>query len=358
MAPRKLKALSILAFVVVVIVAVVTIPAVVFTNQKRERDASSVATSDTSKSADVSLPATGTSNSGAVNDKATAATPADGVPEEPQPEEDQAVEEEDADIGDVGNGNGGSPSSSGLVSGQVYSMTAPGSGIEYYYCFAPSFNDADSAGGEDPESNIRNHHVVLLHGASFDRTVWTSDRTGILEQFCQVPGIRVSALDLPVSTDYDGLRAVLQELPSSDDNGDAESAVEPVVLVTPSASGWSMVSAMTVADDKQSEVWRTIPQYVEAWVPVAPVSLSRATDEQISGSVFSGNGEGGNGVPVLALYGNEDTSGGRISERLGRVGFESDGTVKVVELEGGHPVYLRSPVEFVLEILDFIGVEA
>jgi len=174
-------------------------------------------------------------------------------------------------------------------------------------------------------------HIVLLHGASFDKSIWVS--TGILEDFCSSGGVSVTALDLPVSAGNEPLRGVLDDL-----YGDASlQATKPVVLVTPSASGYSMVDWMINGDITQ------IPEYIQTWIPVAPVSLPSASDEQITAAFSS--------TPVLAIYGDGDTSGGRLSERLGSV---VDATV--VELVGGHPAYRDSPVEFVDVILNFIGL--
>lgn len=168
------------------------------------------------------------------------------------------------------------------------------------------------------------------------------ERTGILEQFCNAPGLRVSALDLPVSTNYQGLKTVIDDVAAQQRQ---EQSLKPVVLVTPSASGYAIVSWMLASDGP--EEWSDMPNYIEAWVPVAPVALSMASDEQIAGSV----GVGSSGmIPVLAIYGDEDSGGGRLSERLGRVAGAT-----VVELAGGHPVYLRSENDFVQNILNFIG---
>lgn len=239
------------------------------------------------------------------------------------------------------------------VAGRTYDLTTPSpTSIGYYHCFNNNNNN-----------NGHNHqHVFLLHGSAFDREIWMSDQTGIFEKFCAEPGVSVSSLDLPVSTGFDGLKRVVddvaEQVGGGRGDGSSKTAMlkKPVVLVTPSASGWSVVSAMLDQND-----WSAIPDYIEAWVPVAPVSLSRASDEQIAGSIFGTTGN--DSVPVLAVYGNEDTGGGRISQRLGRVGEEvaaaaEDSTnvqVKVVEIEGGHPAYRRSPDIFVREILDFLS---
>ena len=225
------------------------------------------------------------------------------------------------------------PTAPPVPAGQVQSFTSAG-GIDYYHCV-----------GDEPDATTttKTHHIFLLHGASFDRDVWLDD-TEILRNFCKVPGLRVSALDLPVSANYQTLQTVIDDVAAQQQASTSNIiATKPVVLVTPSASGYSMVSWM-LTDNVNGE-WMDVPNYIETWVPVAPVALSSASDDQIVGTVGSNNA-----VPVLAIYGDGDSSGGRLSERLGSVVGAT-----VVELSGGHPVYLQSEDEFVQNILDFIG---
>ena len=226
------------------------------------------------------------------------------------------------------------PTAPPVPAGQVQSFTSAG-GIDYYHCV-----------GDEPDATTtttNTHHIFLLHGASFDRDVWLDD-TEILRNFCKAPRLRVSALDLPVSANYQTLQTVIDDVAAQQQASSSTIiATKPVVLVTPSASGYSMVSWM-LTDNVNGE-WMDVPNYIETWVPVAPVALSSASDDQIVGTVGSNND-----VPVLAIYGDEDSSGGRLSERLGSVVGAT-----VVELSGGHPVYLQSEDEFVQNILDFIG---
>jgi len=191
-------------------------------------------------------------------------------------------------------------------------------GVAYYHCAA-----ADSL---PPDQQ---HHIVLLHGAAFTKEIWID--TGILEQFCAVPQVSATALDLSVSSGNAALRSVLDALVAVED------APKPVVLVTPSASGYTVVDWLVNGDTS------LIPSYLSAWIPVAVGTLPQATDEELVAGLGS--------LPVLAIYGDGDTTGGRLSLRLERVVGAT-----VVELEGGHPVYRDSPDDFVQEILLFLDV--
>jgi hypothetical protein len=109
-----------------------------------------------------------------------------------------------------------------------------------------------------------------------------------------------------------------------------------VVLVTPSAGGSSVVDWLINGDAT------VLRQHVDVWVPVAVGSLSTASDNQVMSIVP---------MSILAIYGDGDVSGGRTSQRLGRLA-----DAEVVELVGGHPVYRDSPDEFVATILDFLNL--
>ena len=112
-----------------------------------------------------------------------------------------------------------------------------------------------------------------------------------------------------------------------------------VTLVTPSASGWTIVDWLLRGHAD------SIPDYMTTWVPVAVGRLSSTyiTSEQIQAMAGL--------INVLAIYGDRDTAGGRLSDKLGILIGAS-----VVELPGGHPVYLESPDDFVANILEFIGI--
>ena len=188
-------------------------------------------------------------------------------------------------------------------------------GVAYYHCAA-----ADSI------PSAQQHHIVLGHGAAFDKEIWIT--TGILEQFCAVPQVSATALDLSTGSGNAALRSVLDALLE---------VPKPVVLVTPSASGYTVVDWLVNGDPSE------IPAYLSVWVPVAVGTLPQATDEEIVAGFAN--------IPVLAIYGDGDMTGGRLSLRLERVVGAT-----AVELEGGHPVYRDSPDEFVQEILLFLDV--
>jgi len=235
-------------------------------------------------------------------------------------------------------GGGGSDAWPAWDAGRVYDFTTE-SGVDFNYCTSME-NGRDKA----------NHHIFLLHGASFSKKIWSADRTGILDDFCSSPGIRVSALNLPVSANFTELQVAIEEVETVTRTWPGDK-IQPVVLVTPSASGWSMVSAMV--SDNVGGLWKKVPKFIDVWVPVATGSLERATDKQIAGAVFE------NDIPVLAIYGRNDTEGKQLSRRLGMVGQEFNGTAKVLELErGGHSIYIQRPLAFVREIIDFIIVNS
>ena len=175
------------------------------------------------------------------------------------------------------------------------------------------------------------HHLVLLHGGAYSKEDWKD--VGILDQFCATPQVSVTALDLSISADSETLKSLLNSLDASVDL----ELSKPVVLVTPSASGKTIVD--WIMNGNASE----IPDYIETWVPIATGSLVLASDAQIESLIP---------LPVLAFNGDQDTAGGKYSQRLATlIG------AKAVELKGGHPVYLQSPDEFVQEILVFLGIQ-
>jgi hypothetical protein len=148
------------------------------------------------------------------------------------------------------------------------------------------------------------------------------------------PHTNVLALDLSTSADSIQLRSILDTLHDSN-----VLTLPRVTLVTPSASGWTMVDWLLRG---QAD---SIPDYMTTWVPVAVGRLASTyiSNEQIQAMAGL--------THVLAIYGDRDTAGGRLSDKLGTFIGAS-----VVELPGGHPVYLESPNDFVANILEFIGI--
>jgi len=113
----------------------------------------------------------------------------------------------------------------------------------------------------------------------------------------------------------------------------------PVVMITPSASGWVMADWMTGGASLDD-----LLNFVEVWIPIATPSLSRASHDQVRvfGEVMK---------RILAVYGNEDEGGMRLSQRLERFA-----NATVMELPGGHPVYLQVPKQFVEVVNNYLGV--
>lgn len=194
--------------------------------------------------------------------------------------------------------------------------------IEYYHC------------GPHPDESTS--ELILLHGAAFTKEDWKT--SGILEKLCDLNNdeeggdLTITALDLPVSATGNDLEAVYDKLV---DNGILSG--RPVVVVTPSASGKAVV---TLASDEQK-----MGKILKGWIPVAPPAVDQAGDEMFR--AFNKLS-----IPVLAVYGDQDSMGKKITEKLVKLT-----NAKNVELEGRHPVYLDSPEAFVQEVLQFLEKE-
>ena len=179
--------------------------------------------------------------------------------------------------------------------------------------------------------------LLLLHGARFTKEDWKS--SGIMKSLCKDskkrPGLSVTALDLSVSANGAALLSVFDALVR-----EKVLSGDPVVIVTPSASGKAMLTLGEVNDVKSES--RSIGDVVAMWVPVACGGILKANEEALA--VFAK-------IPVLAIYGSDDpVAGGQSSQRL----VDLVGAAKV-ELKGGHPVYLDSPKEFVELLFDHMG---
>ena len=142
-------------------------------------------------------------------------------------------------------------------------------------------------------------------------------------------------MDLPVSAGHTELTSLLQAMQGEQ----LISSTHPIALVTPSASGRTMIDWMMQGNVEE------IPKFVDKWIPVATVGLSKAMDEQVKSLTTV------DGLSILAIYGNRDKAGKVVSERL-----KSLAKAKLVELEGGHPCYIDSPDAFVQTVLEFLGM--
>ena len=186
--------------------------------------------------------------------------------------------------------------------------------IPYYHC---------TGTGSDGEGLS----LVLLHGAKFTKEDWKT--SGILEDFCKREAqktIDFFAVDLSVQADYKDLMNFLDSVPDIS---------KPVSLVTPSASGKTMVSWVA-----STTVHETLPRYIRQWIPVAAVAVNLAPDDDLR--KFSD-------IPILAVYGDADKSGKASSEKL-----QSLAGAQILEQVGRHPCYLDSPKEFVVEVSKFV----
>ena len=200
----------------------------------------------------------------------------------------------------------------GGISGKI--STKEAEGISYYHCAGMGSGDELS--------------LVLLHGAKFTKEDWKTP-SGILEDLCKRETqrkINVFAVDLPVQADHKDLMKFLDSVADIS---------KPVSLVTPSASGKTMVtwSASTTVQE-------TLPRYIKQWIPVAAIAVNRAPDDDIRKL---------GGLSILAIYGNRDIPGKESSERL-----KSLAGARILEQVGGHPCYLDSPKEFVSELVNFL----
>jgi len=190
--------------------------------------------------------------------------------------------------------------------------------VAYYHC------------GSSEASAV---HLVLLHGASFSKENWK--RSGILESLCENHSdlLSVTAMDLSVRSSHEDLKATFHAMKEEPLNINF-----PVALVTPSASGKAIVDWMKNGNIQE------LPEFVHEWIPVACHSVASATDPQLSELAALEN------FGVFAIYGNKDSSGKKISQKLGTFG------AKVLELEGGHSVYLDSPTEFYKAVVEDLQV--
>ena len=107
----------------------------------------------------------------------------------------------------------------------------------------------------------------------------------------------------------------------------------PVNIITPSASGNTIVDWLS--DTAELE------QYVHKWIPVASPAIAQADKDKLN--------EIGKSLPILAIHGDQDKAGGRLSNILGTYSH-----AKVVEIPGKHPCYLDSPDLFVKEVRAFL----
>ena len=185
-------------------------------------------------------------------------------------------------------------------------------------------------------TSIRQHSLVLLHGSKFTKEDWiqnssSSTSKNIISLFHQqFPySISITAVDLPVKADHNQLVSLLEAMQ------DKGLISLPVSIVTPSASGFSIVDWI-MNDDH--DVTNKLPTYIHTWIPVASGSVLRFTNEQLTKIDLLED------FHIFAINGNLDKMGKKVTKKLVK---HTSTITKSIELKGGHPVYLDSPNEFV-----------
>ena len=185
-------------------------------------------------------------------------------------------------------------------------------------------------------TSIQQHSLVLLHGSKFTKEDWiqnssSSTSKNIISLFHQqFPySISITAVDLPVKADYNQLVSLLEAMQ------DKGLISLPVSIVTPSASGFSIVD--WIMNDDQ-DVTNKLPTYIHTWIPVASGSVLRFTNEQLTRIDLLED------FNIFAINGSLDKMGKKVTKKLGK---HASTITKSIELKGGHPVYLDSPKEFV-----------
>lgn len=189
--------------------------------------------------------------------------------------------------------------------------------VAYFHCFG--------------NTTGQRKDLLLLHGASFTKEIWKDK--GLMDMFCAKDDISVTALDLSIYAKHDELQEVMDALVSDGIIGSL-----PIDgIVTPSASGATLVDWIFNGDVS------TLKDEILVWIPVAPPSVESYTQDQFTDKIGDWK--------VLAIYGDRDKMGKKVSEILGNATSDS----KVVELSGGHPVYLWSQDEFVKTVVDYVS---
>jgi hypothetical protein len=188
-------------------------------------------------------------------------------------------------------------------------------------------------------SDSTDFEIILLHGAKYSKDDWVT--SGILNDLCLQGGkhISVTAVDLSVRADGDGFRDAFDALVQS-----GVLCGKPVVVVSPSASGKAMVS-LAVHASGRGDI-SDLKHMIRAWIPVASPSVLALKDSSVLGSYSKA------AVPILAIHGDQDGMGRKVSSTLVR-----EANAKSLELKGGHAVYLDSPRDFVRVILSFINAD-
>ena len=213
--------------------------------------------------------------------------------------------------------------------------------LSYYHCGPlPSSSSAARSDKSSVDDDSNMSELVLLHGAAFTKEEWKT--SNIIQMLCEINNeedegdLSILALDLPVTANgiqlglaYDSL--VMAKVLTG----------HPVTIVTPSASGKSVLSLGEMKSSGSNEL---LTRIIKAWIPIASFGILTASESTLVQYKIDN-------IPILSIHGNKDEAGKKVTERLKDV-CNAHG----IELDGRHPVYLDSPEEFVQEVMQFLDV--
>ena len=190
-------------------------------------------------------------------------------------------------------------------------------------------------------SSSQPKELLMLHGMKFTKDTWV--QSSILPTLCHLdPHLSVIAADLPATADGKALEGLFRGLVKEN-----IFSGKPVVIVSPSASGKSVLGLleMSLPATERNEKDAVASQILRGWIPVACGSIQKSSDDILNRiNHFQ--------IPVLAIYGNLDKTGKIVSEKLDMIGKSN---VEVVEMHGGHPVYLDDTAKFISFVVLFVN---
>jgi hypothetical protein len=213
--------------------------------------------------------------------------------------------------------------------------------LSYYHC-GPTITSSSLS-----SSSSKDIEILLLHGAAFTKANYME--SNILQNLCtkgnknisHTGRVSVTALDLSVQADGQGLKSAFDALVQEN-----VLSGKPVVVVSPSASGKSIVSMVSSSSSSSSQSKTNqslLKDVVKVWMPVASSAVLKVKkDDEFK--IFTKLN-----IPILAMNGDRDEMGQRVTKKLVDVA-----NAKGVSMKGGHPCYLDSPIVFVDVILSFL----
>ena len=188
----------------------------------------------------------------------------------------------------------------------------------------------------------RPKELLLLHGMKFTKETWVKHEIiSTMSRF--EPSLSITAVDLAATADGTALVDLFNGLVKAN-----LLSGQPVFILSPSASGKSVVdllemSMLATAEEAENEP--VVPQILRGWIPVACGKV-QSTSNDVLDQINKFR------IPILALYGDLDTSGRVTSQKLKEIGMSN---VEVIEMQGGHPVYLDDTAKFINFVILFIN---